>query len=217
VFQASAPITTTLCATPVFSYFGIWVHTLTERPGIPLHQLKGREAPYEILPEKPPNQVVGRIGRGVRTTFAEQTTLLWRNKLIRRRAVLPFWSLAFGLGPFTVVSLVTDLPSIYWAVALGLLLAALFCGVGWAFEWRLGLRTDLEEWKRDLMSPRLRLILGLPFTPLFPVLHCPCCGERICGLRHWFHCSGCSWADRQTTSGKARRPFTQGQLGGDDV
>jgi hypothetical protein len=24
VFQASAPITTTLCATPVFSYFGIW-------------------------------------------------------------------------------------------------------------------------------------------------------------------------------------------------
>jgi WD40 repeat protein len=142
--------------------------------------------PWPRLPAEPR---LGRVGRGGRASLGEKARLIWKNRKARTWAVVPGWFLLLaglvyqvGGGGFAAATL-----------AASLFVFGVAGFVHW--QWWLGMRTDLHEWKTDPLPESLQSLLGLPFCVLFRVVHCPRCGRRLCGRRRLFCCGQCGWRD----------------------
>ncbi|MGQ0701884.1 MAG: DUF4062 domain-containing protein [Gemmatimonadales bacterium] len=158
-----------------------------------LWSLAGRSSP-----PAGPVRVVGRIGAGARAGIRERSRLLWRNPRVRRGIVLPAVAAGLGLllaGPWDslLAQLGGALPTSRLG-AIGTVLAAAYL-----IEWRLVLKGDPHVWKGRVLPGGIRAVLGLGLLPLLPwfrILHCPGCGRRLAGRRHFLTCSTCGFRDR---------------------
>jgi telomerase protein component 1 len=152
--------------------------------------LAGQTAPLRTV------FAIGRVGCGRRASPGVRASLLWRNTRVRLMLFLPAVSMlvAWLVTPWLGALVGMPRPAVSVMLAQA---AAIFTLVGMA-EWRAVLKLDTHAWQQPILPGVFWTVVGLlllPLWPLFPVLDCPRCGERLSGRRRLFYCPSCGFRD----------------------
>jgi hypothetical protein len=127
-----------------------------------------------------------RVGDSCRVSFSRKADLMWENSLIRKWVFYPMLAIVAFIWIFTSSQMLGV--SIFSAVIIWLGLNA--ADIKYSLFKYKPIRLTLVYLRKLKL---FHMAFTFPVLKIFRVLHCPICGEQICGRRNLFYCHHCGF------------------------